>query len=211
MGATGLVGSFLVDLLLKDDTFEKVYVLSRKTLGYTHPKLVEFVDNLDEPSAYRIAINDATHAFCCLGTTMKVAGSKEAFYKVDYGYCALFAQQAIMKGVANFNIVSALGADKKSGIFYNQVKGEIEELVMSLPFQSINILRPSLLIGARNELRIGEKIAQSIAPFLNLFLLGPLKKYQSIKGAQVAKALINLSKNNTSGIRIVENDELKSM
>lgn len=211
MGATGLVGSFLVDLLLKDETFEKVYVLSRKTLGYTHPKLVEFVDNLEEPSAYRIAINDATHAFCCLGTTMKVAGSKEAFYKVDYGYCALFAQQAIMKGVANFNIVSALGADKKSGIFYNQVKGEIEELVMSLPFQSINIVRPSLLIGARNELRIGEKIAQSIAPFLNLFLLGPLKKYQSIKGAQVAKALIKLSKNNSSGIRIVENDELKSM
>ena len=210
VGATGLVGGFVLEQLLEDTYFDKVIVLTRKTLGNNHPKIKEILVNFDELEKYANDIK-ADAVFCCLGTTIKVAGSQEAFKKVDYEYPLRVAEIAKQNGASNYLLISALGAAKSSIIFYNRVKGEVEDAIGKLNFDAFHILQPSLIIGERKESRMGEGLAQKLSPVYDAVMFGPLTKYKSIKAEQIAKAMIHYSKSETKGIMRHESGELQKV
>lgn len=187
-GSTGLIGGFLLKYLLDDTSIESVTAPSRKTLSINTPKLLNNNIDLGNISELENSMKDVTDVFCCLGTTMKVAGSKAAFEKVDYTYCLNLAIAAsnVSENI-NFYIVTAMGSDANSGIYYNQVKGKLENELRKLPLKSLNIFRPSLLMGNRKEVRTGEKIGIIFAHLINPLLIGPLKNYRGIDASKVAK------------------------
>lgn len=210
VGATGLVGSELLQLLLADNYFSSVIILNRKTINIQHPKLKEIIVDFNQLENYASEIN-AQYFYCCLGTTIKKAGSQEAFKKVDYEYPLAIAQIAKANGAENFSIITALGADKNSSIFYNRVKGEIQDALIQLDFEQLQIIQPSLLLGERSEKRFGENIGQKIAPIFNQLLIGGLKKYKAIEGKQVARAMLFYSKQANPKVQILTNDLLLSV
>lgn len=210
VGATGLVGGLVLEQLLADTYFEKVIVLTRKSLGKSNAKLKEVLVDFNKLDDYATEIK-ADAVFCCLGTTIKVAGSKEAFKKVDFEYPFKIAQLAKQNGTSTYLLITALGASKNSMIFYNQVKGELEDEVSKLNFDSFHILQPSLIIGERTESRTGEGIAQKLAPVFDALMIGGLKKYKSITAVQIAKAMVHYSKLNDKGIFKHESDELQKI
>ena len=210
VGATGLVGGLVLEQLLADTYFEKVIVLTRKSLGKSNAKLKEVLVDFNKLDDYATEIK-ADAVFCCLGTTIKVAGSKEAFKKVDFEYPFKIAQLAKQNGTSTYLLITALGASTNSMIFYNQVKGELEDEVSKLNFDSFHILQPSLIIGERTESRTGEGIAQKLAPVFDALMIGGLKKYKSITATQIAKAMVHYSKLNDKGIFKHESDELQKI
>jgi uncharacterized protein YbjT (DUF2867 family) len=207
IGATGLIGKQLVELLLNSDRYNEVRVLVRKLLHIPHPKLVEVRYNFAQPDATQVIGDDV---FCCLGTTMKQAGSKEAFYAVDYEYPVQTARFARQNGATQYLIVSSMGADPKSAFFYNRVKGEVEESLRLVGFGSLHIFRPSLLLGDRGERRIGEQIGESLMRVFKPIMIGPLRKYQAIDSATVANAMLAFAGKEQSGVFVHESDELQS-
>ena len=186
-GSTGLIGSQLLSLLLQDGKYQKIKVLSRKPLEEQHPSVENIVLDFDrlEDRSSELVCDDI---FCCLGTTMKQAGSKEAFRKVDYHYPAQLATITKQLGATQYLLVSALGADKKSSVFYNRVKGEVEEVIEATGFRSFHIFRPSLLMGPRSEKRTGEDAAKW---FFRYFGFLVPKKYSAIDSLKVAKAMLH--------------------
>lgn len=207
VGATGLVGNQLLDLLLADKNYEEVKVLVRKPLGRKNPRLVEIIYDFDKPTKEVVTADDI---FCCLGTTMKKAGSKEAFFTVDYEYPMQIARLSLKNGAKQFLIVTAMGADPESTFFYNRVKGEVEEDLRSLGFETVHFLRPSLLLGNRKDKRLGETIGEAVMRFFDPVLIGPLKKYRSIESSKVAKAMLVLAQKAEKGIFVHESTELQS-
>ena len=210
LGATGLVGGHCLDLLLGDPAFDRVVVVGRRPVDRTHPKLeqrtVDF-ERLDE-SADAFG---ADSVFCCLGTTIKKAGSQEAFRRVDHDYPLAAARIASKRGAKRFLLVTALGADAGSRVFYNRVKGETERDVTALPFEGVALFRPSLLLGERDDRRPAEAAAQAVAPVFNALLFGPLKKYRALDGRVVARAMVRLAKEGWRGVRAVESDEIAEL
>jgi uncharacterized protein YbjT (DUF2867 family) len=144
--------------------------------------------------------------FCCLGTTIKTAGSQQAFRKVDYDYVLGFARAGQRAGSAQFLLVSALGADPASRIFYSRVKGEIEAAVRQLPYRGIQILRPSFLMGERAQVRLAERLAVPVARAMGPLLVGPLRRYRPIQAADVARAMIQIAKDAPRGPNVFEYD-----
>ena len=203
-GSTGLIGKQLLELLLQSERYSKVIALTRSDLP-AHPKLeivkVEF-NKLNE-WADRLTADDV---FCCLGTTMAKAGSKDAFYQVDFFYPLLIAKTTHAKKAKQYLLVSALGANKESSIYYNRVKGEIEEAIAQVGFQAVHIFRPSLLLGPRTEKRPGELAAQLVYQFFG-FLIP--KKYKAIQSAKVAQAMLQLAGQEEQGTHIHESKELQ--
>ena len=210
VGATGLVGGLVLEQLLADAYFEKVIVLTRNSLGKSNPILKEVIVDFNKLNDYAAEIK-ADAIFCCLGTTIKVAGSKEAFKKVDFEYPFKVAQLEKQNGSEKYLLITALGASKNSMVFYNQVKGELEDEVSKLNFDAFHILQPSLIIGERAESRTGEAVAQKLAPIFNALMIGGLKKYKSITAAQIAKAMVYYSKLNDKGIFKHESDALQKV
>lgn len=208
IGATGLVGGFVLEQLLQDNDFSQVIVLARKSSGKSHAKLKEIIVDFDKLDDYKNDIK-ADAVFCCLGTTIKTAGSQEAFKKVDYEYPLRVAEIAKQNGTTTYLLVSALGSSKSSIIFYNRVKGEVEADIAKLNFDAFHILQPSLIIGERKETRTGEGIAQTLSPLYNALMIGPLNKYKSIDAEQIAKAMVHYAKLNDKGVFKHESDELK--
>ncbi len=210
LGATGLVGGHCVEMLLGDAAWRRVTVLARRASGRTHPRLdtrvVDFERLGEQADAF--AVDDV---FCCLGTTLKQAGSRQAFRRVDHDYVVAAAELARERGARAFLLVSALGADAGSRVFYNRVKGETERDVAALGFAGVALLRPSLLLGRRADLRAGEGLAQKVAPLLSPLLVGPLRKYRATAGAAVARAMLRLAKDGVAGVRVVENDEVAAL
>jgi uncharacterized protein YbjT (DUF2867 family) len=206
VGATGLIGSQLLTKLLHSPFYSKVVVLTRRPLEIRNTKLTEIVFDFDRPDASQV-IGD--HVFCCLGTTIKKAGSREAFRKVDFEYPLKLARLAKLNGSEKYLIVTALGSDPGSGIFYNRVKGEIESELKSLDYDSLHILRPSLLLGDRQESRFGEKLGEALATVFKPVMIGPLKKYRAIDSQKVANAMIALARNAEKGIFVHDSDELQ--
>lgn len=202
IGASGLIGKQLVQQLLEDDRYEKVTALVRKPLDIRHEKLDQTRYDFDWPNA-DLAIGD--ELFCCLGTTIKKAGSQAAFRKVDYDCIVETAKIALGNGTKKIAVVSSIGADKDSSIFYNKVKGETEEALRKLNYDACYILRPSLLMGAREELRMGELVGKL---FMTAFSFAVPKKYKGIEGKQVAKAMIGVMHSDRTGFQILESDEL---
>ncbi len=187
LGATGLVGSKLLDNLLRDDGFSKVKVLSRRSTGVAHEKLEEIIVNFDQPEDWADkVIGDVL--FCAFGTTLKKAGSKEAQYKIDYHYQYLVARLAAENGVLDCVLVSSPGANSDSKVFYTRMKGDLDRDVSKLGFDRFIIIQPSVLVGERPENRTGEKIGIFLGKAL-LWIPG-LRKYRPISGQNVAKAMI---------------------
>ncbi|MEK6482167.1 oxidoreductase [Catalinimonas sp. 4WD22] len=207
VGATGLIGAELLRILKHHSYYQKVYVLTRRPLDISHERITEIIVNFDELKADDLPQID--DIYCCLGTTMNKAGSKEAFRKVDYYYPVKVAELGKEKGARQYLIVTALGADKKSSFFYNHVKGEVEEALFKLGYRTLHIFRPSVLLGKRNENRAGEGIAQVVMQALNPLMLGALKKYRPIEGKNVAEAMFIAAKQNLSGPHLFESEKIK--
>ena len=210
IGATGLVGGLVLEQLLQDDFYNEVIVLTRKSSGKNHPKLKEVLVDFDHLENYKTDIK-ADVVFCTLGTTIKKAGSQEAFKKVDYEYPLRVAEIAKQNGATAYLLITALGASKNSVIFYNRVKGEVEEAIGKLNFDAFHILQPSLIIGERNEVRSGEGVAQKLSPIYDTLMFGPLSKYKSIKAEQIAAAMVHYSKLTDKGVFKHESDALKKV
>ena len=202
LGATGLVGRHTLDLLAGDPYFTRVVVLARRKFAEAmaprvEAHIVEF-DRLHE----RPDLLGVDQVICALGTTIKAAGgSKEKFRAVDYGIPLAAAKIAQQQGARHFLLVSALGASAESRVFYSRVKGELEDALRTLPFRSVTILRPSLLLGDRNEFRLGEEVAKRFA-----FLVPG--KYRPIHAKDVAAALVRSAKEDVPGLHILESDEI---
>lgn len=207
LGATGLVGRQLAQLLLEDQYFTKVLLLVRRSTGFQHPKLEEIMVDFNDISSFQSLIKGDV-LFSCMGTTLKKAGSKEAQYKVDYTYQLEVAEAAKENGVPNYILVSSSGANSSSMIFYSRIKGELENSIKALSFSRSIIFRPSLLLGERDEKRKGEETMANMLPII-IKLIPLLRKYRGIKGIEVAQAMINAYKDKSSkSIEIFELDEI---
>ena len=214
IGATGLVGKSLLELLLDSELYQKVYVLGRSKpqLAAHHwgeEKLHYIACQLDE--LHEIELPETIdHAFCCLGTTIKQAGSQQAFIEVDklgvLAFAKLVHKQQHSKLV--FQVISALDANPRSSVFYNRVKGEMEQQLAQLQLPYLQIFQPSLLIGQREDSRPAEQIGQWLFAFTSLFFIGPLLKYKPIHGSGVAKAMFDCAQKELPPLTIIDNKSL---
>ena len=204
-GSTGLIGSQLLQLLLDSDRYSHVIALTRQDLPLQHSKLTQLKIDFSKlgESLEDFAADDI---YCCLGTTMAKAGTKENFYQVDFYYPLLLAKSGKQRGAKQYMLVSALGADKNSSIYYNQVKGEIEEAVTKEHFEATHIFRPSLLLGDRSEQRTGEDAARI---FYKIFGFLIPKKYKAINSANVARAMLHFASQEQIGTHIHESKDLQ--
>jgi uncharacterized protein YbjT (DUF2867 family) len=209
VGATGLIGSYCLQALLKDHTFTEVEAWVRKPLGIVHSKLKIVL--IDFPDISRIPATDASYIFCCLGTTIRNAGSQEAFRRVDYEYVVEMARLAHRSQVEKFLVVSSLGANAESSNFYLRTKGEMEESVINCGIPSVVILRPSMLLGRRNEFRPGEVIGKAVMQTFNFMFIGKMKKYRAIKAPDVAKAMVKLAKESNMSVLKIESDQIREL
>jgi uncharacterized protein YbjT (DUF2867 family) len=203
-GSTGLIGQQLLQLLIDSPLYEKIIAITRQDLP-AHSKLVQIkmeFGNITENSS----VLKADDIFCCLGTTMEKAGSKEKFRQVDFYYPFLLAKTTHAAGARQFLIVTALGANKTSSIFYNEVKGEVEEAVRSVGFETVHIFRPSLLLGPRQDKRSGEDAAKL---FYRIFGFLIPEKYKAISSLKVAKAMVHFATQDKKGTFIHESGELQ--
>lgn len=209
-GATGLTGSELVKVLLEDPAYDKVKVLTRRPLDLEHPKLEQVKADFFRLDQYgeHFKVDDV---FCCLGTTIRKAGSQKAFRRVDYDYPVKIAELAKANGATKFLVISAMGADAKSNVFYSRVKGQMEEALKRMDFSSLHIFRPSLLLGKRDEFRLGEKAASLLAPAFSPILRGGMKKYKPIEAADVAKAMCKAAKSEEQGVFVHSSDKIAEL
>ena len=210
IGSTGLIGSQLLNLLLDSNDYLKVITFVKRDTGIKHPKLTQYVIDFDKPETYKdLVVGD--DFFCTIGTTIKKAGSKKAFRKVDFEYPRQFAAFALQNKVQKYLIISSLSADASSGNFYLKSKGEIQDFLKDCNFESVAVLQPSLLLGNRTEFRFGEKVGTFFMKTLSFLFLGNLKKYKPIEGKTVAKALLKIAQINNTGFKIYESDVIQEI
>lgn len=210
LGATGLVGGHCLELLLNDSAYGKVVVVGRKQVSHEHAKLEQHVIDFDKLSDFAPLMR-ADDLFSCLGTTIKKAGSKENFRRVDFTYQLDVARLACEQGAKQLLLVSSLGADPRSSIFYNRVKGELEMAVSKLALDAVNIFRPSLLLGERTEFRAGERIAELPMRYVSFLMVGPLAKYRPVQARAVAAAMLKVAKEEHAGVNVFESDQIRQM
>lgn len=209
LGATGLVGSELLQLLLHAQVY--THAITRKPLA-DHENLQQaLVRDFGQMEQYAHLFSGVHDVFCCLGTTIKQAGSQDRFRQVDYTYPLTAARIAEKAGVHRFLLVSAMGANSQSRIFYNRVKGGTEKEICALQLPSVSILRPSLLLGERKQFRLGERLAPWLLIPLAPFFRGRLLKYRPIHAQAVAAAMFGAAQMSTRGTNIYENDQLHRM
>ncbi len=207
LGATGLTGGYLLNLLLSNDHYKKVILFSRSTVGRTHPKLEEYLIDLLELETHADKFR-ADEVFCCIGTTKSKTPNKEIYKKIDYGIPVTAAKLSKANGITTIVLISALGANVSSSLFYNRVKGEMERDVLKYNVPKTHIMQPSLIGGKREEKRIGEWIFKQLFGFFNMLLVGPLEKYRSIEPETIAKAMVWVANHDYDKIRI-ESDEIQ--
>lgn len=206
IGGSGATGRELVRLLLEDVRFTKVRVLVRKAYFEQHDKLEEIIVDFDKLSSYHQVIKGEV-AFSCLGTTLKDAGSKDAQWHIDYDYPLDFAQLAFNNGVSHFVLLSAIGADAKSSIFYNRMKGSLEEAIKKIGFKHLMILQPGF-IERPNSNRFGEKVGLKAITFFNS--LGFFRHYAPIKTHQLAQAMIESVFSYGSTVQVISLKEMRA-
>jgi uncharacterized protein YbjT (DUF2867 family) len=201
LGATGLVGGECVRQFGESAHFTRVIALTRRPLAPATPARVEShvvdFERLDDAAEYfRV-----THIVCALGTTIKQAGTQERFRRVDHDYPLAAARLGLREGAHHFLLVSALGATAGSRIFYSRVKGEVEDAIRALPYRSVTIVRPSLLLGERAEFRLGESIGKVFARVIP-------RRYRPVHARDVAAALLEAAVEDRPGVRIIESREM---
>jgi uncharacterized protein YbjT (DUF2867 family) len=212
LGATGLIGKQLLQLLLNDNSFTEVRALVRSDLPITHSKLRNAKIDFGNQSQFMDAIGKGDFVYCCVGTTMKkVKGDKDAYRKVDYDIPINAARYALENGFSQYALVSAVGANAQSSNFYLRLKGEVEAALSAMPFRSVHIFRPSVLLGERAEHRKGESIAQSVMNAFSFLLVGGAKKYKPVQGRDVAAAMIAATKLAKPGKHIYQYPEMMEL
>ncbi len=207
LGATGLTGGYVLQLLLKDTRYSKIKVFSRTELGLQHPKVEEHVGDLLKLDKFKADFS-ADEVFCCVGTTKAKTPDPKMYRNVDYGIPVDAATLCKANNIGTFLVISALGANAGSSIAYNSLKGEMEEAVIKLGLPKTHILQPSLIAGKRKEKRAGEWVAKQLMKVLNLVMVGPLRKYRSIHPKTIAKAMVWLANNSNDRLRVAS-DEIK--
>jgi uncharacterized protein YbjT (DUF2867 family) len=205
IGSTGLIGKKLIFELAKKDS--DVIAITRRSIS-NFPEKVSLLDINFDNFLENGSLPSCDHIYICLGTTIKKAGSQSEFKKVDFDYCVSFAKKAREAGATKISLVSSVGANPYSKNFYLKTKGEVEEEIKKIDFQCINIFRPSLLLGSREENRFLEKIGQNLSSFINFFLIGSLRKYRSIKSSNIAYCLANYKQ--SGGVRYLYFDDFNN-
>jgi uncharacterized protein YbjT (DUF2867 family) len=209
-GASGLIGSNLLQILLHRDYYDEVVILVRQLLPVKHIKLTQIEVDFDHLDKHAGSITG--HAiFCCLGSTQKKTPDLAVYRKIDHDYPLSLAQIALKNGVDQYHLVSALGADASASNFYTKMKGETETDIKDTGLPCLHIYRPALLTGHRNEYRPAERIFGAIMKVIDPLLIGGLKKYRSIPAATVASAMYNQSMNSESGVFMHPSDEIKKL
>jgi len=210
IGATGFVGENALKTLLQSNIYKEVIALVRTPLEYQHKKLKEVIINFDHLDEYQslFAVDDI---YCCLGTTIKKAKTQENMKKIDVDYPVKCATLGKKMGAKQFIVISAIGANSNSAIFYSRIKGMLEENLAALSFDALLILQPSLLLGERDEFRFGEKISSIIFPLLHPLLVGPLKKYKGIHAEKVAAVMYKIAQMNKKGVLIIPSDKIAEL
>lgn len=209
LGATGLTGGLLLNRLQKDEGYSTIKLFSRSSIGYTHPKIEEHLIDLFELEKYEVQFSGDV-VFCCIGTTKAKTPDEETYRKIDYGIPVTAARLAERTGITKFLVISALGADPESHIFYNKTKGEMERDVLKVNIPETYIFRPSLIAGERKEERFFESLGKNLMKVGDHLLLGPLKKYQSIHADTITKAMVVVAAEGYKKTRI-GSDEIKEL
>ncbi len=216
IGSTGLIGEELVKKLASQGSWGSVLAVTRKSKTWSHPKIRNLVFDFSnwgdlELQVKSFAGNSNLDFFCCLGTTLKAAGSEASFRKIDLEAVVLFAAMAHICRAEQLFVVSSLGANLNSKLFYNRIKGEMEKAVALRYFGKIYFVRPSLLLGDRSEFRLAERLAMMLAPLYSIVLFGALEKFKPIRSVDVANAMILVSSKNKKASSIIENQELHEL
>jgi uncharacterized protein YbjT (DUF2867 family) len=202
------VGGHVLDLLLADDEVWEVHALGRRSLGRAHAKLTEHLVDFEKLDVAGIRVDEV---YACLGTTIKVAGSQERFRRVDHDYSAAVARLARDEGARRLALVSSVGASPTAASFYLKVKGETERDIEALGYETLAILRPSMLLGERTEKRTGEKIGIAVARALSFAMVGGLRGYKPIEARDVAAAMVVALREGETGSRVIEHDAIRSL
>lgn len=206
LGVTGQMGGYCLKALCDNPNYSEVTAIVRKPILTTHRKLKVVTSNFDNLQNDLSNI-EAHDVFCCLGTTIKKAGSQEAFRKIDHSLVVAVAELMRKQGSEQFLVISAMGADSNSKVFYNRTKGEMEDTLKGIGYPCIRIIRPSLLLGKRDEFRFGEKLGVLLTPFLKPFLIGSLKKYAPVEAESVAHFMVKIAQEEpSSGVHVYESD-----
>ncbi len=208
-GATGLVGNELLQQLIRGRQYHTISILSRHEVETSSKRVETIIVNYNKLTDQQMP--EVDDVFCCLGTTMNKAGSKDAFRKVDHDYPLRVAEITRRKGAQQYLLVSAMGADESSYIFYNRVKGEVEVAIAKLGFDAFHVFRPSMLLGERTETRIGEQIGQVVMQGVAPLMVGGLKKYQAIPAETVAEAMVHVARKELSGTFVFESDKIQAL
>lgn len=210
LGASGLIGESLLEQLLSDIHYKEVLAVGRKKLERQHPKLKQLVVDFDKLNDYASEIHGDV-IFCCLGTTKSKTPDQVQYKKIDYQYPLNAAAIAQINGIEQYHLVSALGANPSSSIFYTKTKGEVERDLKALPFKSIHIYQPSLLVGERKENRNMEGMMTVVMQILNPLLFSGLRKYRSIKIEKVARAMLKKSLEDATGTFVYPSDKIEEI
>jgi len=209
IGATGLVGGELLSLLLDDDHFQKVRILLRRPVTINHQKLEKKLVDFTDADSLLVDLDESDTVFCAIGTTFKkVKGNKAAYRKIDYDIPVHIAQYCKIMNCKNYILVSAVGADRTSSNFYLKLKGEVEDTVRKVGLESTYIMRPSVLLGKRNEFRFGERITIPLMKKISYLLPS---KYKPIEAREVAKAMLAAAKKHEQGFFVCEYKEMKRL
>lgn len=210
LGASGLVGGILLEKLLRDHAFDYILSISRTSLKKKDDKLHELVLDLKEVDFSRVR-TDIDVVFCCVGTTAKKTPDQELYKTIDFGIPANFAAFAKENSIPMFQVISALGADKDSKIFYNRTKGEMEEAVLNQHIPYTYILQPSLIEGPRKEFRLGEKISIALFSLFSWAFVGKLKPYSKIKAETIAQTMLRLAINPITTDNRISSQKIKEL
>ena len=207
IGATGLIGNYLLEELLGDNYYDTVRILIRRPIELTHPKLEKKLVDFNDSDSLLVALSNSDVVFCAIGTTQKkVKGDNAAYRKVDYDITVNAARFCKMTGCGKFILVSSVGANSKSNNFYLKLKGEVEDAVKDVGLKSVYIMRPSVLLGDRKEFRLGEKISKRLMSTFSFIIPS---KYKPVHGRDVAKAMVAAAKKSEEGFFIWEYSEIK--
>jgi uncharacterized protein YbjT (DUF2867 family) len=210
VGASGLIGSNLLSELIRSESISEILLLVRRSSGITNPKVKELILNFDELNSYSSEIQGDI-IYSCLGTTKAVTPDTSLYRKIDLEYPLNLATLGLKNGITQFHIISSLGADAGSSNSYLKLKGELEQELKKLNIPSLHIYQPSFLIGERKENRLADKIMKPIFSLVDPLLIGPLKKYRSIKAADVAKVMLSQSIKENKGTFIYPSIKIQEL
>ncbi|PIB39280.1 NAD(P)H-binding protein [Maribacter sp. 4G9] len=209
LGATGLTGSALLQVLLEDDRYGTLKLFSRRPLNISADKIEEHLGDVLDLERFK-PVFKADEVFCCIGTTKSKTPDRELYRKIDFGIPVEAARMCKANGIDTFIVISAMGADPNSTFFYNKIKGEMEEAVLDIDVPKTHILQPSLISGQRKEKRVGEWLAKKLFKVFEVLFIGALRKYRSVHPSEIAKCMLLLANREQESGRITS-DEIKNL